>query len=184
MKKLFLSIITLLVFSGPALSHRDMTLTLNKDGSISNIPVKFGAARLEVIFNGSEKTNSVSSVLLTLGKKKVSIPKCVTQLLRSRSEKDDITIHGSWYHNESILPYYLGIVFSDRVNISANNNRNNYSLLFNLHNAKLIKLEHNVYSQNGKSLEIKAVNLSSICKANDLVNFMDSPIASTRQGHN
>jgi hypothetical protein len=128
-------LLTILLTTSAAYAHKDRILTLNPDGSIPEIPASFGRAYLMV----SELGTDQPIIQFKVGKQQSTLPACVSRLIRSKSQKD-IRLSGSWYHDEGILPYYANIQFNDPGSSPTAYENSVYRILYNLHNAKLIKL--------------------------------------------
>jgi hypothetical protein len=128
------SLLTILLSTSAAYAHKDRILTLNPDGSIPEIPASFGRAYLMVSELGTDKP----IIQFKIGTQQTTLPACVARSIRLRSQKD-IRLSGSWYHDEGILPYYANIQFYDPGSSPTPSN-SSYRILYNLHNAKLIKL--------------------------------------------
>jgi hypothetical protein len=153
------SLFTILLATSAAYAHRDRILTLNPDGSIPEIPASFGRAYLIVSGLGTDKP----IIQFKIGTHQTTLPTCVARLIRSRSQKE-IRLTGSWYHDENRLPYYTNIEFYDPGS-SPKPYNSSYRILYNLHNAKLIKLtrfEGNALGNGGRFTDI---DLPDSCKS-------------------
>jgi hypothetical protein len=152
-----------LIASNSAFAHKDRILTIAPEGTMADVPSEFGPASLKIDFSASMgKSPPITSMVLTLGEKRIALPACITGLLRSRS-MGEVTATGSWYHNEARLPYYLNLTFFDpgySVNKWANSG---YTLLFNLRTGKLIKMETQIVRDEGRTIQDVPVNLASRC---------------------
>ncbi len=151
----------MLLATSAACAHKNRMLTLNPDGSIPEIPASFGRAYFTVSGLGTDKP----FIQFKIGTQQTTLPACVARLIRSRSQKD-IRLSGSWYHDESTLPYYINMEFYD----PSSSPRTDYNsihqkILYNLHNAKLIKLygfEGNAIGNDG---QITDIDLPDSCKS-------------------
>jgi hypothetical protein len=151
--------------SGECLAHRDIRVTVEDDGTLVGIPPDYGPAALHVAFASSTGGPRIATVVLDLGRNHTRLPACVTGLLRT-SAMNDIRASASWYHDESIVPYYLNLEFFDPgYNASAWANAG-HSLLFDLHTGKLLQMQALIVQ--GKSLQHGAVDLAARCPPAEL----------------
>jgi len=165
---------TVVLFTGACLSHTDTSVPWSLDGSLPNIPQEFGSASLSIDFSQQTDQTPVASIDLTLGKNRTHIPTCATSLLQTRN-RNGIKVSASWYHQEIALPYYLQIVFFDPEFDQSQRFNPGYTLLFNLHTGKLMKMEANVVRQSGKGLQMIPVDVASLCRHNESRNFLANP---------
>ena len=152
-----------LLVSGPSMAHRDRTLPIADDGTIADIPPEYGPAKLSISFSprGSDAP-PVSSIVLSLGGKQTHLPECVTGLILSTSLRD-VVASGSWYHDESVLPYYVSIMFLDPGHPPTSRAKPGYALLFNLRTSKLIEMNVHIARDHGRSVQHVPVDLASRC---------------------
>lgn len=152
-----------LLASSNAVAHADRILAIGPDGTISDVPSKFGPASLNVEFSAPmSAAPAITSLVLRLGEKRIAVPACITSLLRSR-RMEEVRMTGSWYHDESTLPYYLNLTFFDP-GYSANRWANpGVQLLFNLRTGKIIEVKSLVVGGNGRSLQHVTPDLNASC---------------------
>lgn len=146
--------------AGIAYAHEDRILTLRADGSITEIPASFGRARLTVKGLGTR----TPLVQLRIGTRQTTLPICAASIIRTR-DPEDIRVTASWYHDQARLPYYINIEFYDPDRKPERFVNPSSQFLFNLHDAKLIKvhrLEANWFDDGGS---FKEVEFSAKCKA-------------------
>jgi hypothetical protein len=156
-------IIVCILACGICLAHKDMTILLKEDGSLERLPKEFGSASLQVEFSANKNSSSpIDSVTLNLGNNHNRFPKCITKMLPTK-RLSDIQIMGSWYHDETDLPYYLNLKFYDPDHKQA------YELLFNLHNAKLMQIERSITVKDG--IDFLAVDIINKCSSEELKGF-------------
>lgn len=134
MKKLEI-LLAILLLSSPAYAHRDRILTLRDDGSIAEIPASLGP----VFFRFEHLDENDPKIEFQVAEQRTTLPACLTRFVRSR-ELSDTKLTGSWYHDESNLPYYVNIKFIDPGQDPQQLSLSGYNLLFNLRNAQLIKV--------------------------------------------
>jgi hypothetical protein len=89
---------------------------------------------------------------------------------------DTIAATASWYHDEKLLPFYLQIYFFDPGYNSSKweNPGPGYSMLFNLHTAKLITMEESIVHNNGKTVQYVPVDVASKCRSNGTDEFLSA----------
>ena len=165
-------IAALLIFTSSAcFAHEDRIVTINADGSLAGIPAEYGPATLRVNFSQQGAGGaSIESIDLTLGENQVHLPTCVNGLINTR-EMSQIRASASWYHDEAILPYYLHFDFFDPGYNDSRWANSGYTLLFNLRNGRLIRMEVLVILDDGKGLQNIPVDVSDLCGAETLKSF-------------
>lgn len=135
MKNLRSFFLLLLLATGITHAHEDRVLSIQSDGAIPEIPASFG--RVSLVIKGLGGENPI--VRFRVGALSNDIPACLTSMIRTR-RIGDIRISGSWYHDESNLPYYVNVVFPDPGYRQDRLNNPRLELLFNLRTAQLIKV--------------------------------------------
>jgi len=172
MKAIAVIIIGCILFSGTCFAHQDRFLTVRDDGVLEGLPPKYGPATLRIEFGPRNANNARSniSITLTLGKNQVRIPKCVTGWLRTQ-RMGEIRASASWYHEEEILPYYLNVDFFDPGYKKFRYANSGFSLLFNLHTAKLMQMEIIIVRDNGETIQRVPVDLGAGCSMIEFKGF-------------
>lgn len=162
--------------SSNAIAHADRILPIGPGGAMPDVPLEFGPANLQVGFSAPLRASQpISSLVLALGDKRIEVPACITSLLRSREMKE-VQVTGSWYHDESILPYYLNLSFFEP-GYSANRWANpGVELLINLRTGQLIEVKALVDGDKGRALRHVAVDLSSRCSPEVLAGLKSPPV--------
>ena len=174
MSRLLTLVLSTLVVCGVCYGHQDRIVKITSDGTLSAIPPSFGPAGLRVAF-GQTKTGEppVSSVELTLGAQRVSLPVCVTGLLHT-VRIQDVHASASWYHDEKLLPYYLSLKFYDPGYDRKASFNSGYSLLFNLRTARLMQMEVLIVRDKGMAMQSVPVDLAARCSPQELETFRDA----------
>jgi hypothetical protein len=174
MQRLQAFFLGLLLASGTCFAHKDRIVDIESDGTLSAIPVAFGPAALRIAFSDAGSGSPpVSSVELTLGARKISLPGCVTALLQT-ARPEDVRALASWYHDEKSFPYYLSVTFFDPGYHPQSGYNSGYSLLFNLRTARLIRMEVLIARNKGKALQSVPVDLAERCPRQELERFKDA----------
>jgi hypothetical protein len=153
-------LLMLVLLAGPAYGHQDRILALEKDGSIADIPPSFGKATLVVDGLGT----AAVTVTLSIGSHTTTLPACMTRLIRTTG-RGDIKLSGSWYHDETRLPYYLNVTFLDPGSSAARAYNSSQSFLFNLHNARLMRQERFDADRSGEGGQISETRAPENCEA-------------------
>ena len=174
MKSLLAIVLGFALFSGNAFAHADRIILIKKDGTLYGIPAEFGPAVLLVKF-ASKRTSGppVNSLTLRLGPNMVSLPSCITSLLKSQNISQ-IKASASWYHDEKNLPYYLVIEFGDPGFEQSTEIAPYYSILFNLHTGKLMKMERVTKTRGQGSIinwQTTRLDVASLCDSASLSGF-------------
>jgi len=153
-----------LAAAGICEAHQDRGLTVTDNGTILELPAEFGPASVKIEFAQSPP---IASITLRLGKNIVKVPKCATGFLTSRSMKD-VAVAASWYHEESVIPYYLSMHFFDPAHNSNGWSNPYYLLIFNLRTARLLSMDAHVVMDEGKTFQDLPLDLAFSCSAEDL----------------
>jgi hypothetical protein len=170
MRRLFAVLsVGLLLSTQVSRAHQDAVIGLEDDGTLLGIPAEFGPGKLEVSFASPSNHDGwhppVSSVVLTLGKHRVLLPKCATAFLNSQSLKD-VYVSASWHHSQSLLPYYLNVVFFDP-GYGVREETPGFRLLFNLRTAKLMRMQVMLLEHAGTVGRDLPLDLKEMCRDSD-----------------
>lgn len=111
-----LAMLLMLVSAGGSASgHQDFVIDLQRDGTLRGLPPRYEPARLSIP-NG--EYHAGHNVILQLGGNRVEFPECLSILFTKASRKH-IQLSPSWYHDPSIVPYYLSIELPTRARTGA-----------------------------------------------------------------
>ena len=152
-------LLTLAFAAGPANAHEDRILTVQPDGAIPEIPAIFGPVVLEI----SNLGTSSPDVQLSVGPKVTKLPSCVTRLIHTES-KDQILVTGSWYGDESVLPYYISAKFFEPGYSATRNFNSNISILFNLRTGHVIEIRRFLADQSDTGGSYAPVTIPEDCQ--------------------
>jgi hypothetical protein len=100
------------VISASAAAHKDRRLSVAPDGSIPELPTTYASTRLHVGFAGAD-SKKLSELTITSSGRKTSLRPCLLALV-SAHPASQMSLTGSWYHDESRLPHYLQVRFSEQ----------------------------------------------------------------------
>jgi hypothetical protein len=176
MKLTLASLFFCLLASGNAIAHADRILAIGPGGTLADVPAKYGPASLIIKFSAPmTAAPAITSMALRLGEARTEVPACITSLLRSK-RMEEVVATGSWYHDESLLPYYLNLTFFDPGYSVKRWANPGVKLLFNLRSGKLIRVESLEVGDNGRSLQHVAVDLGSRCSPDIIAGLSSSPV--------
>jgi hypothetical protein len=166
------ALLALSILGGASHAHSDRVLAMHGSGQLSGLPEEFGPAELRVAFASDGGGPKITSMQLRLGKARTLIPPCVCGILQSSSYAD-IRVKGSWYHEESGLPYYLHVDFADPDARAEARWKPGFSMLFNLRTAKLIRMDIQVLRENGNAVQFVPVDVRGLCPEEEVRRLMD-----------
>src|SRR6266404_2677058 len=107
-----LSLLLALISADAAFAHVDHIVSLAADGTLGGLPKEFQPATVHFEWTEEPSDRHMRSLALTIGTHRVALPECVVAPIQTQ-RLEDIKASGSWYHDESVLPYYLNIRFFD-----------------------------------------------------------------------
>ena len=151
-----------LIASG-ALAHRDMRLSLSPDGRVAELPAQYAATRIEVDFenNGSGRLTKLNFVS---GGQRTVIKDCVLELVGD-SNSSRMSLAGSWYHDEKLLPHYVHILFKNSSNRTDLPEDPGVQFLFSLRDARLLEVTQIVPIPKEQAVQHRNVKLQGGCPA-------------------
>jgi hypothetical protein len=135
-----------LAFAPNVNAHEDAVLAVMPNGTISGVPSQFGTLRLNIDGFGTRDLR----IAFAVGDRVTTIPPCATALIKSRS-MGDVQVSGSWYHDESMLPYYLNVRFLDPWQSPDPAERSSYAFIFNLRTTELVGADRWIWKGNSVS---------------------------------
>jgi len=103
-----LAALACLCFAPASFAHVDRALNLQPDGSLPEIPARFGRATVDISWPDGDPIQ----VKLTIGKNAYRLPACAARLIRTR-ELRDVQFSASWYPPGQRSNYYISMVFYD-----------------------------------------------------------------------
>jgi TonB family protein len=162
-RRLCAGFVFLAVLAGPAQAQSDRLLPVQADGSMPDVPARFGRANLTVQGLGSEKP----LVRLRIGAHETTLPSCIARLIRSEN-LTQVQAAGSWRHalRKNGLPYYLSITFSVPDADPQRMVKSKLHFLFNLNDATLISAGAFEAGQSGLDGRFNALSLPAACHLN------------------
>ncbi|HJW33994.1 MAG TPA: hypothetical protein VJ505_11560 [Holophagaceae bacterium] len=174
MKTLIAIFLSFLFVATNGYAHADRIIPIKKDGTLEGIPREFGPSTLIIEFARANANGpAINSITLRLGKNRILLPSCITNLLKSRSTSQ-IKASASWYHNEKTIPYYLNLEFGDPGFEDSPDLRSHYSMLFNLRTGMLMQMERVSNTKGeGSIINYKTVRIdvASLCGSESLDSF-------------
>ncbi len=155
MKAFVIAIAIILLMSSPVHAHRDSLLTVSPDGSIVEIPKALGPVSLVVTGLGT----SALAVSFSVKGQSTSLPSCATQFIKTKLATN-MQITGSWYHEESTLPYYVRVKFFDPGYASNKSENSSINFLFDMRTSRLISVERFIASKKNDGGQYLPLRLS------------------------
>ena len=117
-----------------ASAHQDRMLWLWPGGFVVGLPWEyFSQFRLDIEQLGTAQLRVATRV----GGQVTTLLPCASTHIRSL-ERDDVVLSGSWYHDESNLPYYVAVRFTDPSGPADRFRRSSITFLFDLRTGALI----------------------------------------------
>jgi hypothetical protein len=154
-------LIALLV--GAAEAHQDRILSARADGVIPELPVAYSATRLHVTFSSAEQ-GSLSGLRFISSGHETNLPECLLRLV-SNASAQRLFLHGSWYHNESLLPHYVSVEFRDATATPGLPEHPGLKFLFSLRDAQLLDVSKVVQLSHAAAVQHQQIGLVSGCPA-------------------
>ena len=154
MKKLRLLCFSVLLLASAASAHQDRLLTVLADGAIPEIPASLGPVFLKMSGLGGP----TPAVTFRAGNKATTLPPCFTRLISATMR--DVQVSGSWYHEESVLPYYVNVTFSEPDRLEGRPYNASLSVLFNLRTTQVIKVHQYTPDPSGNGVQYADVTAS------------------------
>ena len=158
-------LVSLLGISPPSFATKDTEVRVGPDGLLERVPPNYFPASLRI--------NFTTSLELKIGSKAVVVPQCVMRMVNTREMKD-VEVRSNWNRQDD-LPrgsVYIGITLNkpghDRMG-----HRTGYSLFFDITTMKLWRMEVNIASDDGTSVQMVPVDLAALCSSAELKTFFD-----------
>jgi hypothetical protein len=148
-------------------AHEDKPLQLAADGAITGLPAAYSPARLQMVFSPVGDERRLTALRLQIGAKQVRLPTCLLGLIRTQAAQD-ARLSGSWTHDESVVPHYLNLNLADPGHPAS------FSLLFNLHDARLIEMDVDIERADDE-VQSLPVDLRARCAADELRGVLAAP---------
>jgi hypothetical protein len=142
--------ITLLVafnmLATAALGHQDTGLSVHQDGVIPELPSAYSQTRLHVTYSEGD-ARALQQLTFVSSGRETSVQPCLLRLVPKGSFRQ-ISLSGSWYHDERILPHYVSVGFLGSLSQRGWSGRlPGVYLLFSLRNASILEVTQVVPSE-------------------------------------
>lgn len=160
MKRIAIFLVLQLLASAAG-AHRDRLLSLSPTGSIPELPPKYVATRVQMTFS-EDGQKKLTRLVFSSAKRRTSIPACLLELVRSR-KSNQVSLSGSWYHNETNLPHYVSIKFAEPGQKSAQPQLSGLDFLFSLRDARLIEVMQIQEGPQEGALQYQKIQLTNGC---------------------
>src|SRR5262249_16210920 len=173
-------VIGFVLVSGVCSAHHDPIIMLKADATLDGLPSEYGLANLYVEWGALRAGGAaIKSITLNIRNHRVRFPGCLTGLFTT-STMSEIGATASWYHDESLLPYYLNLYFFDpgydeESRLASQGYSPGFSLLLNLRTGKLMRVEVNTVFNSGRSMQHVPVDLAKLCDGETIKGFSSAP---------
>jgi hypothetical protein len=159
MKTLLLLLLALVV-AQPVSAHRDRVLSVAADGAIPELPEMYASTRLQIKLSSAAEPRLIELAFSSSGQHTTLAP-CLLAFVNARS-MDQVSLSGSWYHEEELLPHYVHI--SLRRDAEAKHWRSpRVEFLFSLRDARLIQVTDVVAIPGQDTIQHRNVVLKDGC---------------------
>jgi hypothetical protein len=135
------------------------------DGLLERVPPNHFPASLRITF--------ANSLELKIRGKAVVVPQCVMRMVNTREMKD-VVVMSNWNRQDD-LPggsVYIGITLNNPGH-DGMESRTGYSLFFDITTMKLWRMQVNIASDDGTSMQMVPVDLAALCSSVELKTFLD-----------
>ena len=153
--------------SSIAHGHQDMVIEFLRDGELCGLPAAYEPASL-VIPRGDSQGDE--NVVLRIGNHRIEFPECLSILFK-KANRRQIGVSASWYHEPTILPYYISIQLPTRGR-SKHGTFDGWSILVELDTAKLIRVEAEFESNGGYAQRGQRVDVGAFCTSDEVVQLV------------
>jgi hypothetical protein len=154
-------LVAFMVLATAAFAHQDRILSVHADGVIPELPSAYQTTRLHVAFSEADAGTLLQLNFLSSGGE-TRVQPCLLRLVSSGSFRS-LFITGSWYHDESIVPHYIGVQFRDSLSPEGMPAHLGVRFLFSLRDAKLLEVERVVLIPGENTVRLQNIRLSNGC---------------------
>ncbi|WP_161960623.1 hypothetical protein [Xanthomonas campestris] len=126
----------MLFIAGATAAHEDRILSLRPDGRIAELPAQLGHTFLKM----SNLGTTTPTVQFISSNRRITLPGCIAKLITSR-RASDVSVAGSWYHDEAVLPYYVVVTFNDAGSAAPSADAAGLRIMYNLRTAQIIEID-------------------------------------------
>lgn len=132
----FLALISALLLMSPGLvlAHEDRILHIGSDGSLTDIPDRYGPVRV-LVQRSSNDPRKTQQVVLSSPHFRVSLNPCLIDKLQDITH---IEAQGSWYHEETVMPPYVSITFYVGRYEARGTNNPSYTIVYSLVDGRIL----------------------------------------------
>lgn len=155
------TIVLLCMFAFVAEAHRDMWLKISEDGKISPLPPVYSGTRVEIELS-KKQSGKLTKLSFTSAGKTTNIQKCLLDLVPEVS-KSQIQLSGSWYHDKTILPDYVSVLFKAEDERSDLPAPTGVEFLFSLEDASLIDVTKSVPVPQERAVQGQKIEFKNGC---------------------
>lgn len=132
----FLAVLSALLLMSPCLglAHEDRILHIGADGSLTDIPDRYGPVKV-LIHRSSSDSRKTQQVVLSSPHFQVSLNPCLIDKLQDITR---IEAQGSWYHDETVMPPYVSITFYVGRYEARGTNNPSYTIVYSLVDGRIL----------------------------------------------
>jgi hypothetical protein len=160
-----LLLVLLIGLSSTAFGHQDTIIELERDGVLHGLPAAYEPASLLIL----EDPRKSHTVVLRIADRRVEFPECLSVLF-AKADRHLIRLSASWYHDPTVLPYYLCIELPTRR--TKFGSFDGWKILIDLNNASLIELSAAFESLGGNAQRYQKVDVNSFCNSDELARLV------------
>lgn len=142
--------LSLLFIAGAAAAREDRILSLRPDGRIAELPAQLAHTFLKM----SNLGTTTPTVQFISGNRRITLPGCIAKLITSR-RASDVSVAGSWYHDEAVLPYYVVVTFNDAGSAAQSADAAGLRIMYNLRTAQIIEIDRVAPNSSGIGVNVR-----------------------------
>lgn len=132
----FLALIAALLLMSPGLvlAHEDRILRIGADGSLMDIPERYGPVKV-LVQRSSNDPRKTQKVVLSSPHFRVALNPCLIDKLQDITR---IEAQGSWHHEETVMPPYVSITFYVGRYEARGTNNQSYTIVHSLLDGRIL----------------------------------------------
>lgn len=153
-----LALAVLLALSLPVQAHQDAILKIGADGRIAEIPAPWGPVRVVVSYAAPRH---VTSVQVANQRFNVKLSPCVLKYLGGVTA---VGASGSWYHEPSVMPPYLTLVFVQQAARNSRMPEQSVSVTFSLADGRVL-MGSRAWKPKWRGQQQKVITHAASCSA-------------------
>jgi hypothetical protein len=144
-----------------ACAHQDRRLSLLADGKLPELPAQYSDARVHIAFTKDSPTK-LAGLTFSAGGHETAVKGCALNLVRS-GNLSRTALSGSWYHEESLLPHYIQVLFKEPSDAASLSGEPGVLFVFSLRDARLLEVRRVVPLRHERAVQYQQVKLKDGC---------------------